>query len=174
MKSRTFFIALQAFVNAVSYAQITPESYNATHSDSCWHFTFDYNTPQMPTNDGMVVITHLCTPDTCISSATRRYHGKRYNRRFMRRYGNTPELSAAGWEECTLSIPENAINDTIYGITYCEYTDRNGCRQSYDTVAVCMPEVRTLLLFAVWRCTLGGNGNILSRSTSERIRPYRH
>ena len=144
MKSRIFFIALLTFVNAASYAQITPESYNATHCDSCWHFTFDYNTPKMPSNDGMMVITHLCTPDTCISSATRHYHGKRYNRRFMRRYGNTPELSSAGWEECTLSLPENAINDTIYGITYCEYTDRNGCHRSYDTVAICMPEAPSM------------------------------
>ena len=140
MKTNILFFTLLTFMCATSGAQITPERYNATHSDSCWHFTFDYNTPQMPSNDGMLVVTHLCTPDTCISSATRHYQGKRYNRRYVKRYGNSPELSSTGWDMCTLSIPENAISDTLYGITYCEYNDRRGCHKSYDTVAICMPK----------------------------------
>lgn len=144
MKTNILFFTLLTFMCATSGAQITPERYNATHSDSCWHFTFDYNTPQMPSNDGMLVVTHLCTPDTCISSATRHYQGKRYNRRYVKRYGNSPELSSTGWDMCTLSIPENAISDTLYGITYCEYNDRRGCHKSYDTVAICMPKAPSM------------------------------
>lgn len=144
MKIRISFFVLLAFIYATAHAQITPESYNATHSDSCWHFTFDYDTPKMPTNDGMLVVTHLCTPDTCISSATRHYHGKRYNRKYVRKYGNSPALSHTGWNECVLSIPENAISDTIYGITYCEYNDNKGCRQSYDTIAIQMPKAPSM------------------------------
>ncbi|MBO5920825.1 MAG: hypothetical protein J6Q48_00380 [Bacteroidaceae bacterium] len=144
MKLKFLFFALAVSVFAVSHAQITPERYNAEHSDSCWHFTFDYNTPEIPSDNGMVVITHLCTPDTCISSTARHYQGKRYNRRYIRRYGNSPELSQTGWNECTLTIPESAINDTIYGVTYCEYSDKDGCHQSYDTVAICMPQAPSM------------------------------
>ena len=139
MKANILIFALLMSACMASRAQVSPKNYNAIHSDSCWHFTFDYDIPRMPSNDGMVVVTHLCTPDTCISSATRHYQGKRYSRRYVKRYGSPPELSDTGWEMCTLSIPENAISDTVYGITYCEYNDRNGCRQTYDTVAICMP-----------------------------------
>lgn len=139
MKLKFFFFKLLIFACTASHAQITPESYNATHCDSCWHFTFDYDIPKIPSDDGMLVVTHLCTPDTCISSTARHFQGKRYNKRYVKRYGSTPPLSSSGWEMCTLSIPESAICDTIYGITYCEYNDKKGCRQTYDTVAICMP-----------------------------------
>ena len=144
MKLKNFFFTLLIFALTTSHAQITPESCNATHSDSCWHFTFDYGIPRIPTNEGMLVVTHLCTPDTCISSTARHFQGKRYSRRYVKRYGKTPELSSSGWEMCTLSIPENAISDTIYGITYCEYNDRKGCRQTYDTIAICMPDAPSM------------------------------
>ena len=144
MKLKIFFFSLLIFACTISHAQIAPESYNATHSDSCWHFTFDYDIPRIPSNDGMLVVTHLCTPDTCISSTVRHFQGKRYSRRYIRKYGSLPELSQCGWEECTLSIPESAISDTLYGITYCEYNDSKGCRQTYDTVTVCMPAVPSM------------------------------
>lgn len=142
MKFKLFFFAL-LFACAAS-AQITPEKYSTTHSDSCWYFTFDYDIPQIPSNDGMLVVTHLCTPDTCISTSARHYHGKRYNKRYVKRFGNSPQLSPAGIECCTLSIPETAINDTVLGVTYCEYSDRNGFYQKYDTVAICMPEAPSM------------------------------
>lgn len=144
MKLKIFLFALAATAIYVADAQITPERYDATHNDSCWHFTFDYDTPRMPSNDGMVVVTHLCTPDTCISSATRHYQGKRYNKRYVQRYGSSPELSPAGQGQCTVTVPETAISDTVYGITYCEYYDRNGCRQTYDTIAICMPKAPSM------------------------------
>ena len=144
MKPNIFFFTLMAFACITSHAQITPERYNATHNDSCWHFTFDYNTPKVPSDEGMLVVTHLCTPDTCISSATRHYQGKRYNKRYVKRYGNSPKLSPCGQEECTLSVPENAISDTLYGITYCEYYNRKGCHKTYDTIAIAMPQAPSM------------------------------
>ena len=144
MKLKIFFFTLFTFALTTSHAQITPESYNATHSDSCWHFTFDYDIPRIPTNEGMLVVTHLCTPDTCISSTARHFQGKRYSRRYVKRYGKAPELSSSGWDMCTLSIPESAIGDTVYGITYCEYNNRKGCRQTYDTIAICMPDAPSM------------------------------
>ena len=144
MKFKSLFFTLLLFVYTVSYAQITPERYSCTHNDSCWYFTFDYDIPEVPSNDGMLVVTHLCTPDTCISSTARHFQGKRYNRRYIKRYGRSPHLSPSGMECCTLSIPETAINDTLYGITYCEYNDPDGCYQRFDTVAICMPEAPSM------------------------------
>ena len=144
MKPNILFFVLLMFACSTLHAQITPESCNVTHSDSCWHFTFDYDIPKVPSNEGMLVVTHLCTPDTCISSTTRHFQGKRYSRRYVKRYGNTPSLSSSGWEMCTLSLPENAVADTVYGITYCEYNDRKGCRQIYDTLSICMPTAPSL------------------------------
>ena len=144
MRRNIFLFALLTFACAESHAQITPENYTAVHNDSCWHFTFGYNTPKIPSNEGMLVVTHLCTPDTCISSSVRHYHGKRYNKRHIQRYGSSPELTPAGWGECTLSVPETVINDTVYGITYCEYYDKKGCHQTYDTLAICMPQAPSM------------------------------
>ena len=144
MKSRLFCFILLLSACYTLHAQISPESCNVAHSDSCWHFTFEYNTPDIPPSDGMLVVTHLCTPDTCISSTTRHYQGKRYNKRYIKRYGNAPRLSPTGWEACTISIPETAINDTVYGITYCEYYNRNGCSTSCDTLSICMPPVPSM------------------------------
>lgn len=144
MKLRRTVLMFSALAFVTSQAQISPEQYNAVHSDSCWYFTFDYNTPKMPSNEGMLVVTHLCTPDTCISSGTRHYQGKRYNRRYIKRNGSSPDLSPTGWNRCTISMPETAVNDTLYGITYCEYNGKNGCSQSYDTVMICMPEAPSM------------------------------
>lgn len=144
MKIKIFLSAMMALLCYASQAQISPERYSTVHSDSCWHFTFEYDTPKLPSNDGMLVVTHLCTPDTCISTTARHYQGKRYNKRYVKRYGSSPELSQEGWGCCTLTMPETAINDTVYGITYCEYNDKKGCRQTYDTVAICMPQAPSM------------------------------
>ena len=120
-------------------AQTSPESYYATHNDSCWHFTFNYDNPKMRSNEGMVVITHLCTPDTCISSAARHLQGKKYTKRYVRRYGSAPELQPYGASQCTLTVPEDAISDTVYAITYSEYNNGKEVEYSCDTMAICMP-----------------------------------
>lgn len=144
MKFKTILYAMLALAYTASHAQISPERYSAVHSDSCWHFTFEYDTPKIPSNEGMLVVTHLCTPDTCISSTARHYQGKRYNKRYIRRYGDSPQLSPEGWGSCTLTMPETSVSDTLYGITYCEYNDKNGRHMTYDTLSVCMPEAPSM------------------------------
>ena len=136
---RSLFIAI-LLTAITAKAQFSPEDYETTHSDSCWHFTFDYNTPKMPKDAGMIVITHLCTPDTCISSTTRHLQGKRYARRYIKRYGNRPELQTEGTNSYTLSIPEENISDTVYAITYSEYNNGKDVEFICDTLMICMPE----------------------------------
>lgn len=140
MKQKLITAFLAAVACCPSISQTTPESYKATHSDSCWYFSFDYNTPKVASDEGMLVITHLCTPDTCISSATRHIQGKRYSKRYVKKYGMQPENMKKGDNSCTLALPEEAIRDTVYGITYCEYSDRNGTEYMCDTVAICLPK----------------------------------
>ena len=121
-------------------AQFSPENYNAVHNDSCWHFTLDYDNPKMPRNEGMLVVTHLCTPDTCISSATRHLQGKRYARRYAKRYGTHPIRPATGNHSCTLTVPEAAVRDTVYAITYSEYDNGDEILFACDTMTICMPK----------------------------------
>ena len=139
MKQKIFFTALIIAITSISQAQISPEQYSAIHSDSCWYFTFDYPTPKISSNKGMVIVTHLCTPDTCISSSTRHLQGKRYARRYIKRYGED-SITGNNWNSCCIAVPETVINDTVYGITYCEYNSLNSSRSSYDTVAIHMPQ----------------------------------
>ena len=48
MKQKLTVTALFAAICSIVSAQISPENYTAMHSDSSWHFTFDYDTPKMP------------------------------------------------------------------------------------------------------------------------------
>lgn len=121
-------------------AQMSPENYDVMHSDSCWYFTFDYDTPKMPKDEGLLVVTHICTPDTCISSATRHLQGKRYAKRYVKRYGMQPELHGEGSHRCTLAMPEECVSDTVYAVTYCEYNNGETTEFLCDTVTVCMPQ----------------------------------
>ncbi len=140
MKQKVIIATLLVIVCNVAKAQFAPEEYTAVHSDSSWYFTFDYNTPKPASGEGMVIITHLCTPDTCISSAERHIQGKRYTKRYIKRHNRQPVLHKHGPSSCTLVLPEEAINDTIYGITYCEYSDRRGTEFTYDTFEISLPE----------------------------------
>ena len=140
MKQNFTIAALLVTICNIANAQFSPRDYTATHSDSSWHFTFDYDIPKPSSNDGMLIVTHLCTPDTCISTAERHIQGKRYAKRYVKKHGVQPALQKHGPSSCTLIIPENAINDTIYGITYCEYSNRYGTEFHCDTIAICMPE----------------------------------
>ena len=139
MKRSLFLFALLSLSIAGS-AQFSPQNYGTIHSDSCWHFTFDYDTPKMPSNEGMLVITHLCTPDTCISSATRHLQGKRYAKRYAKRYGTRPIKQQDSFGRCELTMPEAAVSDTIYAITYSEYDNGKEIVYASDTMAICMPE----------------------------------
>ena len=71
MKRRFILSIMLIATTLIARAQMSPENYDVMHSDSCWYFTFDYDTPKMPKDEGLLVVTHVCTPDTCISSATR-------------------------------------------------------------------------------------------------------
>lgn len=144
MKRKILFTALLLATTYFSYAQISPERYNVAHSDSCWYFTFDYNNPKPKSNEGMLVVTHVCTPDTCISSASRYIQGKKYNNRYIKRYNTSPKLQKHGPSSHTLAVPESAISDTVYAITYCEHENPDGIKYTCDTVTICMPESPSL------------------------------
>ena len=137
---RIFLILLLTVIYITANAQVSPESYDITHNDSCWHFTFNYDYPRTRSNEGILVVTHLCTPDTCVSSATRHLQGRKYAKRYVKRYGTAPMLNDKGIDTLTLTVPEDAINDTVYAITYSEYDNGKKTVYSCDTVAICLPE----------------------------------
>ena len=140
MKQRLSIAMLLFTLCSVASAQFVPEDYIAIHSDSSWYFTFDYDTPKPGTDEGMLIVTHLCTPDTCISTAERHIQGKRYSKRYIKKYNTQPELQKYGLSSCTLVLPEEAVSDTMYGVTYCEYSNRRGTKFTCDTFAIYLPE----------------------------------
>ena len=140
MKQKFTIAALLVAVCSTAGAQFAPEDYTAIHSDSSWYFTFDYDTPKPGSDEGMLIITHLCTPDTCISSAERHIQGKRYTKRYIKRHNRLPALQKHGPSSSTLVLPEKDVSDTMYGVTYCAYSDRYGTEFTYDTFAVYLPD----------------------------------
>ena len=140
MKQRLSVIALLLAAAGTVFAQFAPEEYTAVHNDSSWYFTFDYDTPKPAPGVGMLIVTHLCTPDTCISSAERHIQGKRYAKRYIKRHNTQPALQQHGPSSVTLSLPEEAVSDTMYGVTYCEFSDRFGTRFTSDTFTVYLPD----------------------------------
>ena len=140
MKQKLTITALLFALCNVASAQFAPEEFIAVHNDSCWYFTFDYNTPKPGSDEGMLIITHLCTPDTCISSAERHIQGKRYTKRYVKRHNRQPDLQRHGASTCTLVLPEDAVSDTMYGVTYCEYSKRHKTEFICDTLAIYLPE----------------------------------
>lgn len=140
MKRKILITALLAAAACLANAQISPENCSVAHSDSCWYFTLGYDNPKPKRDEGMLVVTHICTPDTCISTATRHIQGRRYANRYVKRYDNRPKLQRHGPSSHVLAVPENFISDTVYAITYCEHEDKNGTEYSCDTVAICMPQ----------------------------------
>lgn len=140
MKRKILSLALLA-VTTMLTAQISPDSYQVIHSDSCWYFTLDYNTPKPKSNEGMVVVTHLCTPDTCISTANRYIQGRKYAKRYIKNNGNDIVRQKHGPSSYTIAVPEEVISDTVYAVTCCQYSDKDGIiYTSYDTVTIDMPQ----------------------------------
>ena len=140
MKQRLSVITLLLATAGTVLAQFAPEEYTAVHSDSSWYFTFDYDTPKPAPGVGMLIVTHLCTPDTCISSAERHIQGKRYAKRYVKKHHTQPTLQQHGPSSVTLTLPENEVSDTMYGVTYCEFSDRFGTRFTSDTFTVYLPQ----------------------------------
>ena len=139
MRLKTLFTTILAAICGLACAQVTPSRYKTAHSDSCWYFTFDYNTPKVASNEGMLIITHVCTPDTCISSGERHVQGRKYSKQFVKRYGYAPETVKKSTHQCTIAIPEEAASDTVWGVTYCEYSGKNGTMFECDTITMCLP-----------------------------------
>lgn len=140
MKQRLFIALLLAFAYSSANSQVSPNGTATAHSDSCWYFTFDYDTPDVKRNEGVLIVTHICTPDTCISSAKRHVQGKRYAKKYTRKYGHIPELIEEDTYCCTLSMPETAVADTVWGVTYSEHIDKDGVIFECDTVAIYLPQ----------------------------------
>ena len=172
MKRLPFFVALAIASLLNSTAQVSPESYNVEHSDSCWHFTFNYNTPKPKKSEGMVVVTHLCTPDTCVSSTTRHIYGKRYTNRYAKRHGTIPTLTPHGQQSYKLILPENTVRDTVYGITYYEISNNKGTVYGCDTVLVCLPDAPPLSCHRVERVQSIADHLALEHPYIKNIRYY--
>lgn len=121
-------------------AQITPENYSVEHKDSNWYVTLDYDVEKIPSKDGMLFITHICSPDTCISSAVKHFHGKKFSKQYVKRYGYLPNLHSHGNTQSMVTLPEEYAGDTLLGITYCEY-NRNNRNITYtlDTMEIALP-----------------------------------
>ena len=140
MKQRLSAIALLLAAAITASAQFAPEDYTAVHMDSSWYFTFDYDIPKPSPGEGMLIVTHLCTPDTCISTAERHIQGKRYAKRYVKKHHTQPTLQQHGPSSVTLTLPENEVSDTMYGVTYCEFSDRFGTQFTSDTFTVYLPD----------------------------------
>lgn len=128
----------------VAMAQVSPENCTVEHKDSCWYITLDYDVEKIPSNDGMLFITHLCNPDTCISSAAKHIQGKKYAKRYAKRHGHHPKLHSHGNNRCTIALPEECACDTLLGVTYSEYSDKNGTTYALDTVKIILPPTPSL------------------------------
>lgn len=122
-------------------AQISPESSSVEHKDSNWYVTLDYEIDKIPSSDGMLLITHLCNPDTCISSATKHFQGRKYAKQYVKRHGYQPNLHNHGNSQCVIALPEKYASDTLWGITYCEY-NKDGRNVSFtlDTMEITLPD----------------------------------
>ena len=140
MKQKLFFLLLATMLTITIKAQgISPESYNISHSDSCWYVTMNYRIAQMPKDDELILITQICCPDTCVYDTTRRFQGKRFAKRYLKEYGALPPLTPAGYNSFTMIIPEDMVNDTLIGVTYSEYTTDDGTISTLDTTEIILP-----------------------------------
>ena len=142
---RIFLLFLvQMMAITLATAQVSPYNCSVQHKDSCWYVTFDYDIEKIPSSDGMIVVTHLCNTDTCISSAAKHFQGKKYNKRYIKRHGHQPHINKAGNNSCTIILPENYACDTVWGITYSEYSDKRGTSYALDTTAILLPAAPSL------------------------------
>ena len=125
---------------ASATAQISPDSYSVEHKDSNWYVTLDYEIEKMPSKEGMVLISHICTPDTCITSAAKHFQGKKFAKQQIKKYGYAPTLHSHGNNSCTFAVPEKIAGDTLLGVTYCEYINTgNETSFALDTMEIVLP-----------------------------------
>lgn len=137
---RIFAIVFALLAITGASAQISPENCSVEHKDSNWYVTLDYEIDKLPAKDGMLLITHLCNPDTCISSTARHFQGRKYAKQYMKRHGYQPNLHNHGNNQCIIAIPEQYASDTILGVTYCEYNrDNKNISFTLDTMEIVLP-----------------------------------
>lgn len=130
---------LVTLLSSAAVAQVSPENYTVEHKDSSWHITLDYDIDKLPSSDGMLFISHLCNTDTCISSAVRHFQGKKYAKRYVKRHGYQPRLHSHGNNRCHITLPEDCATDTLKGVTYSEYSNKEGTTYTLDTVNIVLP-----------------------------------
>ena len=149
----TTIFAVVLMCSTVQAQGFSPESYNLSHSDSCWYVTLNYRINKMPKNDELILVSQICCPDTCVNDTTRRFQGRRYAKRYTRQYGYTPELGKEGVNSYTLAIPEEMVTDTLIGVVYSEYISPDGISGSLDTVEIILPMPAALSCHPVKRQT---------------------
>lgn len=163
MKKKILLYFVAVTMSCVAHAQsVKPQSCDVHHFDSCWYVTMNYHIEKMPTNDELILISHVCCPDTCINDTTRRFQGKRYAKRYARQHGYKPQLLPAGINSFTFAIPEEMVTDTLIGVTYSEYTTPDGTMSSLDTVEIILPIPATLSCHPVRRKP--STGDLMAKS----------
>lgn len=138
--TRKTFITFMAVLLCITTHAISPDSCSVAHRDSCWYITMNYNIDKIPSNDELIMTSLLCSPDTCIGDTTRHFQGRKYTRRFKRKYGYTPQVTVHGPHSCTIVLPEDKAADTLKGITYSRHIKPTGTRNVNDTVNIALPE----------------------------------
>lgn len=145
-KSSSLFLILVLTAISTRAISFTPDSCSVHHKDSCWYVTMNYMIDKLPKNDELLLHCQVCCPDTCINSGVSRFQGRRYAKEFKKNYGYKADTQPQGHHRCTLIIPENAVSDTILGITYSEYTSPLGTEGRIDSVRIFMPECQPMQL----------------------------
>ena len=141
MKKKNLLLLLVAISSfAIRAHSITPDSCIVRHNDGCWYITLNYMIDKLPKNDELILHSQICGPDTCISSGVSRFQGKRYAKDFKKMHGYKAASLPDGMHHCTLIIPEESVADSLFGITYSEYTSPQGTVGHIDSIRIFMPE----------------------------------
>lgn len=124
----------------ISARVITPESYTAIHNDSCWYITMSYFIDDIPGNEQLTLTSSIITPDTCVSDTPRIFQGKRLAKK---RSSGQPTAST-GMQHCKMTIPENAVSDTLVAVTICTVENKNGILTESDSIYITLPKASPL------------------------------
>ena len=142
MKRKITFSTLLALIMATTIGArvITPESYTAIHNDSCWYITMSYFIDDIPSNEQLILTSSIITPDTCVSDTPRIFQGKR----LAKKANNGQATARTGMQHCRMTIPENAVSDTLVAVTVCTVEDKNGTLTESDSIYITLPKASPL------------------------------
>lgn len=146
MKRKLFLSALLSIIliNSAIARIITPDSYTVTHNDSSWYVTINCYIDDIPDDEQLTLTCCICCKDTCVSDTTRCFQGKKFQKQFNKRNGNTPPLAHIGMQHCQISIPEEMVNDTLVAVTVCRMESNDGSITENDSTYVFLPPVSPL------------------------------